>query len=73
MSITVRPEVPSDIADIEALTVAAFLNAPHASHTEHLIVRLLVWKWYCMDRKCRFTDYTSSDSLPNYIVLAGQV
>ncbi len=39
MSITVRPEVPSDIADIEALTVAAFLNAPHASHTEHLIVR----------------------------------
>lgn len=41
MSITVRPEVPSDIADIEALTVAAFLNAPHTSHTEHLIVNAL--------------------------------
>lgn len=41
MNITVRPEVPSDIGDIEALTVAAFLNAPHTSHTEHLIVNAL--------------------------------
>jgi putative acetyltransferase len=41
MNIIVRPEVPSDIADIEALTVAAFLNAPHTSHTEHLIVNAL--------------------------------
>jgi putative acetyltransferase len=41
MNITVRPEAPSDIADIEALTVAAFLNAPHTSHTEHLIVNAL--------------------------------
>ncbi|HEY9664832.1 MAG TPA: N-acetyltransferase [Allocoleopsis sp.] len=41
MSITVRPEVPADIWDIEALTVAAFLNAPHTNHTEHLIVNAL--------------------------------
>lgn len=41
MSITVRPEVPADIAAIEALTVVAFLNAPHTSHTEHLIVNAL--------------------------------
>lgn len=41
MNITIRPEVSSDIADIEALTVAAFLNAPHTSHTEHLIVNAL--------------------------------
>ncbi|UBF24336.1 N-acetyltransferase [Kovacikia minuta CCNUW1] len=41
MNITIRPEVPSDIADIEALTVAAFLNAPHTSYTEHLIVNVL--------------------------------
>mgnify|MGYP002777294532 CR=1 FL=1 len=41
MNITIRSEIPSDIADIEALTVAAFLNAPHTSHTEHLIVNAL--------------------------------
>ncbi len=41
MNITIRTEVPSDIADIEALTAAAFLNAPHTSHTEHLIVNAL--------------------------------
>jgi putative acetyltransferase len=41
MNITVRPEVSSDIADIETLTTAAFLNAPHTSHTEHLIVNAL--------------------------------
>jgi putative acetyltransferase len=41
MSITIRTEVPSDITDIEALTAAAFLNASHTSHTEHLVVNAL--------------------------------
>jgi putative acetyltransferase len=41
MNMTIRTEVLSDIANIEALTVAAFLNAPHTSHTEHLIVNAL--------------------------------
>ncbi|HET9048685.1 MAG TPA: N-acetyltransferase [Chiayiivirga sp.] len=37
----VREEVPSDVPSIEAVTVAAFLNAPHTSHTEHYIVNAL--------------------------------
>ncbi|MBL1175202.1 GNAT family N-acetyltransferase [Pantanalinema sp. GBBB05] len=41
MNIIIRPEVPSDTTAITALTVAAFLNAPHTSHTEHLIVNAL--------------------------------
>ncbi|HEY9628456.1 MAG TPA: hypothetical protein V6C84_14235 [Coleofasciculaceae cyanobacterium] len=41
MDTTIRTEVPSDITVIEALTAAAFLNAPHTSHTEHLIVNAL--------------------------------
>ena len=41
MNIKIRKEVTSDIADIEALTTAAFLNAPHTSHTEQFIVNAL--------------------------------
>ncbi len=37
----VREEVPVDAAIIEAVTVAAFLDAPHASHTEQHIVNAL--------------------------------
>ncbi|MCP5557845.1 MAG: N-acetyltransferase [Verrucomicrobiaceae bacterium] len=38
MDITIRPETNADTATIEAVTVAAFLNAEHTSHTEQLIV-----------------------------------
>ncbi|MBD2208802.1 N-acetyltransferase [Calothrix sp. FACHB-156] len=41
MNITIRKEVPGDVADIEALTTAAFLNMPYSSHTEQLIVNAL--------------------------------
>lgn len=37
----IRKEAPDDIRAIEALTVAAFLNAHHTSHTEHHIVNAL--------------------------------
>lgn len=37
----IRCEVLSDVAAIEALTAAAFLNAPHTSHTEQFIVNAL--------------------------------
>lgn len=38
METTIRPEITNDVAAIEAVTVAAFLNAEHTSHTEQLIV-----------------------------------
>lgn len=41
MTLTIRPELPSDISSIHALTEAAFLNAPHTAHTEHFIVDAL--------------------------------
>ena len=34
----IRPEVPADTLSIEVVTVAAFLNSEHTSHTEQLIV-----------------------------------
>ena len=37
----IRAESPGDVETIHALTAAAFLHAPHASHTEHLIVDAL--------------------------------
>ena len=37
----IRAEQASDTTEIDALTQAAFLNAPHTSHTEHLIVGAL--------------------------------
>ncbi|MDH0358851.1 hypothetical protein N7298_08445 [Aeromonas caviae] len=39
MNIIIRPETGTDHDAIEALTVAAFLNAPHTDHNEQLIVR----------------------------------
>src|ERR1700760_1094880 len=41
MLVELRHETPADAPAIEALTAAAFLNAPHTSHTEQLIVRAL--------------------------------
>ena len=35
----IRPETPADVAAIEAVTIAAFLNAPHTGHNEQFIVR----------------------------------
>ena len=37
----IRAEQPDDAAQIEALTVAAFADAPHSDRTEHFIVRAL--------------------------------
>lgn len=37
----IRPEVPADHAAICAVTEAAFLEAPHTSHTEQFIVAAL--------------------------------
>jgi len=39
--VEVRPERPGDEQAIEAVTAAAFLDAPHTSHTEQFIVREL--------------------------------
>lgn len=41
MNIKIRKEDTSDIAGIRALITAAFLNAPHTSHTEQFIVDAL--------------------------------
>lgn len=41
MNLQLRHETPDDIAAIEAVTVAAFADAPHTSHTEQFIVRAL--------------------------------
>jgi len=41
MDPVIRKESPSDVASIHAVTVAAFLNAPHTSHTEQFIVDAL--------------------------------
>jgi putative acetyltransferase len=38
MNIEIRHEIAADVPVIEAVTVAAFLNAPHTSHTEQFIV-----------------------------------
>lgn len=40
-SVLVRNEEPADAAAIEAVTVAAFLEAPYSSHTEQFIVAAL--------------------------------
>lgn len=39
MNILIRPETGADHDAIEAVTVAAFLKAPHTDHNEQLIVR----------------------------------
>ncbi len=41
MNPVIRQESSSDVAAIHALTVAAFLNAPHADHTEQFIIDAL--------------------------------
>jgi putative acetyltransferase len=41
VSVEIRREAPADIPAIEAVTSAAFLNAPHTSHTEQFIVGAL--------------------------------
>jgi len=41
MSLAIRPESSADLAAIREVTRAAFVNAAHASHTEHLIVDAL--------------------------------
>ncbi|WP_386069546.1 GNAT family N-acetyltransferase [Tahibacter sp. UC22_41] len=41
MNLRIRNEALGDAATIEAVTVAAFLDAPHTAHTEHFIVRAL--------------------------------
>ncbi|MGS5086736.1 GNAT family N-acetyltransferase [Hydrogenophaga sp. A37] len=41
MNRLLRPERPSDVEAITSLTSAAFLNAPHTSHTEAFIVNAL--------------------------------
>ena len=41
MTIQLRHETPDDIAAIKAVTIAAFADAPHTSHTEQFIVRAL--------------------------------
>ena len=41
MAIQLRHETHDDVAVIEAVTVAAFADAPHTSHTEQFIVRAL--------------------------------
>lgn len=41
MSPVIRQESPSDVAAIHAVTMAAFLDAPHTDHTEQFIVDAL--------------------------------
>jgi len=41
MNFEVREETDADIHAIEALTISAFMNAPHTSGTEHFIVNAL--------------------------------
>lgn len=41
MNLKIRKETPADAAAIAAVTVAAFRDAPHASSTEHVIVKAL--------------------------------
>lgn len=41
MSVQIRPESPSDADAIAQLTTAAFLTAPHTSHTEAFVVNAL--------------------------------
>ena len=41
MSLTIRAETPGDVWTIEAVTAAAFLNAPHTGRTEQHIVDAL--------------------------------
>lgn len=41
MKIEIRNETAADVTEIEAVTISAFLKAPHTSHTEQFIVSAL--------------------------------
>jgi len=41
MNIRIRKETSADVPAIDAVTISAFLNAPHTSHTEQFIVGAL--------------------------------
>jgi putative acetyltransferase len=41
MHVQIRKETAADVPAIEAVTVSAFVNAPHTSHTEQFIVSAL--------------------------------
>jgi putative acetyltransferase len=41
MNIEIRNEIPADAPAIEAVTISAFLNAPHSGRNEQFIVRAL--------------------------------
>jgi len=41
MNIEIRDERAADVAAIDAVTIAAFLNAPHTSHSEQFVVSAL--------------------------------
>lgn len=41
MNITIRPETDADIADISAVTAAAFRNHPHSKQTEGFVIHAL--------------------------------
>jgi putative acetyltransferase len=41
MKIEIGNETAADVTEIEAVTISAFLNAPHTSHTEQFIVNAL--------------------------------
>jgi putative acetyltransferase len=41
MNIKIRNETAADLPAIQAVTISAFLNAPHTSHTEQFIVSAL--------------------------------
>jgi putative acetyltransferase len=41
LSISIRKEKPGDVKSIHEITIAAFLEAPHADHTEQFIVKAL--------------------------------
>jgi len=40
-NVEIRSEIPADAPAIEAVTISAFLNAPHSGHNEQFIVRAL--------------------------------
>lgn len=45
MNLTIRRETPEDFQEINAVTISAFLETQHTSHTEHLIVKALRDVW----------------------------
>ncbi|WP_428840055.1 hypothetical protein [Burkholderia cenocepacia] len=51
MTLQLRHETPDDIAAIEAVTIAAFADAPHTSHTEQFeLTSRVVYEQFDGDR-----------------------